>query len=318
MLSLLGKRFWVFYHWVCFVLPFGFWQSFSFALVKCLHFTLSVISRKPVPVHEGMDKKAWGVELPFMLGILMADFTDSHFPCAVGSAWAHVPSCRWSCTFEKKAYGTLSHTDFLSVLISSILIYLIFTLESSGMQTHVRTSSWESTEVHLHLLALVHGHTTVCIILALDKANSSMDIKSWHSIYMLLSGPVSVPLTWGDTFLWKSSLYMQIYLYLSRCSWNISQKKQSYLQTGLPWVTLRKCEYPGHWGGVSVCWTLIAKCKSTLPVSVPGVPWVSTERGERTWRCAIMVSGMILDLPDMEENPASLLALWNQHQEGYP
>jgi len=30
------------------------------------------------------------------------------------------------------------------------------------------------------------------------------------------------------------------------------------------------------------------------------------------------MSGMIVDLPDVEENPASLLALWNQHQEGYP
>lgn len=84
------------------------------------------------------------------------------------------------------------------------------TQESFGMQTHVRTSSWESTELHLHLLAVVHGHTTVCIILALDEANSSMDIKSWHSIYMLLSGPVSVPLIWGDTFLWKSSLYTDL------------------------------------------------------------------------------------------------------------
>lgn len=162
----------------------------------------------------------------------MADFTDFCFPFAVGSAWACVPSCCCSCTFEKKAYGTLSHADFLSVLISSILICLILTLESFGMQTHVRTSSWESAELHLHLLAVVHGHTTVCIILALDKANSSMDIKSWHSIYMLLSGPVSVPLTWGDTFF--GSLHcIQIYLYLSRCSWNISQKKRSYLQTGL-------------------------------------------------------------------------------------
>lgn len=95
------------------------------------------------------------------------------------------------------------------------------------------TSSCESTELHLHLLAVVHGHTTVCIILALDKANSSMDIKSWHSIYMLLSGPVSVPLTWGDTLFYGSLRCIQIYLYLSRCSWNISQKKRSYLQTGL-------------------------------------------------------------------------------------
>lgn len=190
------------------------------------------MSHKPVPVHEGLDKRAYGVELPFMLGFLMADFTDFCFPFAVGSAWACVPSCCCSCTFEKKAYGTLSHADFLSVLISSILICLILTLESFGMQTHVRTSSWESAELHLHLLAVVHGHTTVCIILALDKANSSMDIKSWHSVYMLLSGPVSVPLTWGDTFF--GSLHcIQIYLYLSRCSWNISQKKRSYLQTGL-------------------------------------------------------------------------------------
>lgn len=122
---------------------------------------------------------------------------------------------------------------FLSVLISSLLIYLIFTLESFGMQTHVKTSSWESTELHLQLLAVVHGHTTVCIILALDKANSSMDIKSWHSIYMLLSGPVSVPLTRGDTFFCGSLHCIQIYLYLPRCSWNMSQKKRSYLQAGL-------------------------------------------------------------------------------------
>lgn len=211
VLSLLGKRFWVLYHWMCFVLPFGFWQSFSFALVKCFHFTLECNLPQTSSCLWGfIDKRACGEELPFMLGFLMADFTDFCFPCVVGSAWACVPSCCWSCTFEKKAYGTLSHADFLSVLISSILIYPIFTLESFGMQTHVRTSSWESTELHLHLLALVHGHTTVCIILALDKANLCMDIKLWHSFYMLLSGPVSVPLTWGDTFLWKSSLYTDL------------------------------------------------------------------------------------------------------------
>lgn len=112
MVFLLGKSFWVFYHWVCFVLPFGFWVSFSFALVKCLHFALSVLSHRPVPVYEGIDKRAYGVELRFMLGFLTADFTDFWFPCAVGNAWACVPSCCWSCTFEKKAYRTLSHAGF--------------------------------------------------------------------------------------------------------------------------------------------------------------------------------------------------------------
>lgn len=156
------------------------------------------MSNKIVPIHEGLDKRVYGVELPFMLGFLMADFTDFCFPFAVGSAWVCVPSCCWSSTFEKKVYDMLSHADFLSVLISSILIYLIFTLESFGMQTHVRTSPWESTELHLHLLAVVHGHTTVWIILALDKANSSTDIKSWHSIYHapLWSSFCSIDLRW--------------------------------------------------------------------------------------------------------------------------
>ena len=189
------------------------------------------MSNKIVPIHEGLDKRVYGVEMPFVLGFLMADFTDFCFPFAVGSAWVCVPSCCWRSTFEKKVYGMLSHADFLSVLISSILIYLIFTLESFGMQTHVRTSSWESTELHLHLLAVVHGHTTVWIILALDKAKSSTDIKSWHSIYHapLWSSFCSIDLRWY--FFCKSSLCT--YLSVSRCSWNISQKKRSYLQTGL-------------------------------------------------------------------------------------
>lgn len=37
------------------------------------------------------------------------------------------------------------------------------------------------------------------------------------------------------------------------------------------------CEYPGHWGGVSVCWTLIAKYKSTLSISVPVGSWGSIQ-----------------------------------------
>lgn len=44
------------------------------------------MSNKIVPIHESLDKKSYGVELPFMLGFLMADFTDFCFPFAVGSA----------------------------------------------------------------------------------------------------------------------------------------------------------------------------------------------------------------------------------------
>lgn len=168
------------------------------------------MSNKIVPIHEGLDKTVCGVELPFVLGFLMADFTDFCFPFAFGSAWVCVPSCWWSSTFDTKFNGMLSHAKSLSVLISSMLIYLIFTLESFGMQTHVRTSSLESTDLHLHLLAVVHGHTTVWIILSLDKANSSMDINSWHSTYHapLWSSFCSFDLSWY--FFWKSSLYTDL------------------------------------------------------------------------------------------------------------
>lgn len=194
--------------------------------------SMSVKSNKIVPTHEGLDKRVCGVELPFMLVFLVADFKDFCFPFAVGSAWVCVPSCCLSSTIEKGVYGTLSRTDFPSVLISSTLTYLIFTLENFGMQTHVRTSYQESTELHLHLLTVVHDHTTVWIILALDKANSSMDIKSWRSVYHapLWSSFCSIDLRW---YFFGSLRYVQICLYLSRCSWNISQKKRSYLQTGL-------------------------------------------------------------------------------------
>lgn len=199
------------------MLLFWFWESFGFALVSYLN----VIPNKRVPIHEGLDKRVCGVGLPFTLGFLMADFTD--FCLAVGSAWVCVPSCSWSSTFEKQVYGMLSHAGFLSVLISSILIYLIFALESFGMQTYVRTSSGESTELHLHLLAVVHGHTTVWIIRALDKANASTDIKSWHSVYHapLWSSFCSIDLRW---FFFGSLRYVHICLYLSRCSWNISRR----------------------------------------------------------------------------------------------
>lgn len=207
---------------------FWFWGSFCFALVEYL----SIMSTKIVSIHVGLDNRIYGVELPFMLGFLVADFTDFCFPFAVESSWVCAPRCCWSSTFEKKVYGMLSHADFLSVLSSSILICLISTLESSGMQAHVRTSSWESTELHLHLLAVVHGHTTVWITLALDKANSNMDIKSCYSTYH--APLVQFLFHWPEVIHCFGSLrYIQISLYLSRCSWNISQKKRSYLQTGL-------------------------------------------------------------------------------------
>lgn len=207
---------------------FCFWGSFCYALVEYL----SIMSNKIVSIHEGLDNRIYGVELPFMLGFLVADFTDFCFPFAVESSWVCAPRCRWSSTFEKKVYGMLSHANFLSVLSSSILIYFISTLESSGMQTHVRSSSWESTELHLHLLAVVRGHTTVWITLALDKANSNMDNKSCHSTYH--APLVQFPFHWPEVIHCFGSLhYIEISLYLSRCSWNISQKKRSYLQTGL-------------------------------------------------------------------------------------
>lgn len=137
----------------------------SLVVLREFQFCSCTVSERNVQpsssIHEGLDKRVSGVELPLLFGFLMAGFTDCCFPSAVGSAGIHVPSCCWFSTFEKKVSGMLSHAAFLSVLISSILIYLILTLESFGMQTHVRTSSWESAELHLHLLAVVHGHTTV-------------------------------------------------------------------------------------------------------------------------------------------------------------
>lgn len=153
----------------------------------------------------------------------------------------------------------LSRTDFPSVLISSVLIYLIFTLEDFGMQTYVRTSYQESTELHLHLLTVAHDHTTVWIILALDKANSSMDIKSWHSIYHapLWSNFCSIDLR--CCFFWKSSLCTDLSVSIKMFLEHLSEEMiipANWPHIGNTWAY---CEYQGHWGGVSVCWTAIDK-----------------------------------------------------------
>lgn len=47
--------------------------------------SMSVKSNKIVSVHEGLDKRVCGVELPFMLVFLMADFKDLF------------PFCYWKC-----------------------------------------------------------------------------------------------------------------------------------------------------------------------------------------------------------------------------